>query len=56
MLKTKGALPSEQATRKLLYLAIQEASKRWSHINGWKLAMGYFSIEYEQRIREAMQA
>ena len=56
VLKTKGALPSEQAARKLLYLAIQEASKRWSHINGWKLAMGYFSIEYEQRLREATQA
>ena len=30
VLKTRGSLPSDQAIVKLLYLAIQRASKRWT--------------------------
>ena len=46
-IKTKGAFPSEEAARKLIYLAIRDAQKRWRHINGWKQAMNHLAIHFE---------
>ena len=50
-LKTRGALPSDEAVRKLLYLALQRASKKWTRpIRDWKAALNRFAIEFEDRM------
>lgn len=50
-LKTRGALPSDEAARKLLYLALQRASKKWTRpIRDWKAALNRFAIEFEDRM------
>ena len=38
-LKTKGSFPSEDAARKLLYLAIQNAVPQWTRTRGWTKAL-----------------
>jgi putative transposase len=55
VIKTKGAFPSEDAARKLIYLALQEASRRWRHINGWKDAMNDMAIAFEERIAASLR-
>lgn len=55
VIKTKGAFPSEEAARKLIYLALMEAKRRWRHINGWKDAMNHMAIAFEERIAAALR-
>ena len=55
VIKTKGAFPSEDAARKLIYLALEEAKRRWRHINGWKDAMNHLAIAFEERIAAALR-
>ena len=50
-LKTRGALPSDEAARKLLYLALRRASRKWTRpIHDWKAALNRFAIEFEDRM------
>lgn len=50
-LKTRGALPSDEAVLKLLYLALQRASKKWTRpIQNWPGALNRFAIEFEGRV------
>ena len=42
-LKTRGAFPNEEALRKVLYLAIMQASKKWTMpIRDWRKALNWF--------------
>jgi putative transposase len=51
VLKTKGALPSDDAALKLLYLAIRNAKKTWGkHHFSWTQALLQFAIYFEDRI------
>ncbi len=51
VLKTRGALPSNDAVLKLLYLALARISARWSRpIQDWKAAMTRFEIDYGERL------
>jgi putative transposase len=51
VLKTRGALPSDEAVLKLLYLALQRASEKWTRpIQNWPAALGRFAIEFEGRV------
>lgn len=50
VIKTKGAFPNDQAVYKLVYLALQNAMKRWTMpIREWKLALNQFAILYTDR-------
>lgn len=55
VIKTKGAFPSEEAARKLIYLALKEATRRWSHINGWQEARNHLALAFEDRIAAALR-
>jgi hypothetical protein len=44
-LKTKGSFPSEDAARKLIYLAIQNAVPQWTRTRGWTKALLAFKIQ-----------
>jgi putative transposase len=53
--KNRGAFPSEEAAFKLLYLALRNASKKWSTLQFWKEAMRQFEMIYPGR-RESARA
>jgi transposase-like protein len=49
-IKTKGSFPSEEAARKLLYLAIQNAVPQWPRTRGWTKAMLAFKVQFGDRL------
>jgi transposase-like protein len=51
--KNRKIYPNEQSAIKLVYMAINEASKRWTMpIHHWKQALNHFAILYEDRMPE----
>jgi putative transposase len=49
--KTRKVFPSDDAALKVVYLAIQAASKKWMmSIRDWKPALNRFIIEFEEQI------
>jgi putative transposase len=51
-IKTKGSFPSEDAARKLVYLAIQNAAPQWTRTRGWTKALLAFKIQFGDRLPE----
>jgi putative transposase len=49
-LKTKGSFPSEDAARKLIYLAIHNAVPQWTRTRGWTKALLAFKIQFGDRL------
>jgi putative transposase len=49
-IKTKGSFPSEDAARKLIYLAIQNAAPQWTRTRGWTKALLAFKIHFGDRL------
>ena len=49
-IKTKGSFPSEDAARKLVYLAIQNAVPQWTRTRGWTKALLAFKIRFGDRL------
>ena len=51
--KNRKIYPNEQSALKLIYMAIHEASKKWTMpIHHWKPALNHFAIMYEGRMPE----
>jgi putative transposase len=51
IIKNRSLFPNEEALAKLLYLALKNASKKWTMpIPNWRLAMSQFSIIFEGRV------
>jgi putative transposase len=48
--KTKGHFPTEDAARKLIYLAIQNATPKWTNTRGWTKALLAFKIQFGDRL------
>jgi putative transposase len=49
--RKRGAFPTDDSVRKILYLAIQRASKKWTMpIRNWPEALNFFSIVFEGRV------
>jgi len=49
--KTRGSFPSDEAMFKLLYLALNNITKKWKKpIMNWKAAMARFDILFEDRM------
>ena len=49
--KNRGSFPSDDAVFKILYLALKNASKKWTMpIQNWKEAMNHFAILFEDRM------
>ncbi|NIB45248.1 IS256 family transposase [Pseudomaricurvus alkylphenolicus] len=54
--KTKGAFPNENSLLKLLYLGIQNASKKWTMpIQNWGLTLSQLAIFFEGRLDEVIE-
>jgi putative transposase len=56
IIKTRGSFPSEEAAMKLLYLALQNHSKKWEAVQSWKQALNQFEVLWGDRIRAAQKA
>jgi transposase-like protein len=51
--KKRKLFPSDDAARKVVYLAINEAAKKWTMpIRNWKTALNRFMIEFEDRLAD----
>ncbi len=51
--KKRKLFPTDDAAKKVIYLAIREASKKWTMpIRNWKTALNRFIIEFEDRLRD----
>jgi transposase-like protein len=54
-IKKRKLFPTEDSARKVIYLAIQDASKKWTMpIRNWKQALNRFMIEFEDRLSDYM--
>jgi len=50
-IKKRKIFPSDDSARKMVYLAIKDASKKWTMpIQNWRQAMSHFIIEFEERL------
>lgn len=52
-IKKRKLFPTDDSARKVIYLAIQDASKKWTMpIRNWKAALNRFMIEFEDRLTD----
>ena len=52
-IKKRKLFPTDDSAKKVIYLASQQASKRWTMpIRNWKPALNRFMIEFEERITD----
>ncbi|KHD27192.1 transposase [Xenorhabdus nematophila] len=50
-IKKRKIFPSNDSAKKVIWLAIQAASKQWTMpIQNWRLAMSRFMIEFSDRL------
>jgi putative transposase len=49
-IKTKGSFPNEDAARKLVYLALQNAVPQWTKTRNWTTALLAFKIHFGDRV------
>jgi putative transposase len=49
-IKTKGHFPNEEAARKLIYLALINATPKWTRVAGWTKALLAFKIHFGNRL------
>ena len=50
--KKRKVFPNDDSAKKVIYLAIQEASKKWTMpIRDWKSALNRFMIEFDERLQ-----
>ena len=52
-IKTKGSFPSEDAARKLIYLAVTNAVPAWTKTRNWTIALLAFKIHFGDRVPDA---
>ncbi len=55
-IKKRKLFPTEESAKKVIYLAIMEASRKWTMpIRNWKPALNHFIIEFEELLRDYIQ-
>ncbi len=54
--KNRGSFPTQEAAIKLLYLALQNVSKKWHTVQGWREALQQFAIRWPERFEQARAA
>ena len=54
-IKKRKLFPHDDSAKKVVYLAIEQASKKWTMpIRNWKSALNRFMIEFEDRLRDVI--
>jgi putative transposase len=54
IIKTRGSFPTEDAARKLIFLAISGAQPKWRHVYNWCAALLALRIHFGDRIPDAI--
>jgi putative transposase len=54
--KNRGSFPTQEAALKLLYLVLQNVSKKWQTVQGWREALRQFALRWPERIEQARTA
>lgn len=51
VVKKKGAFPTPESVRKVMYLAMMRASARWNRpLKNWAMALNHFAVAFEGRL------
>ncbi len=54
--RNRKIYPNEESTLKIMYMAIHEASKKWTKpIRNWKSALNHFAILFEDRLPDDLR-
>ena len=54
-IKKRKLFPHDNSAKKVVYLAIEQASKKWTMpIRNWKSALNRFMIEFEDRLKDVI--
>jgi transposase-like protein len=54
-IKKRKLFPHDDSAKKVIYLAIDQASKKWTMpIRNWKTALNRFMIEFEDRLKDVI--
>ena len=54
-IKKRKLFPHDDSAKKVIYLAIEQASKKWTMpIRNWKSALNRFMIEFEDRLKDVI--
>lgn len=54
-IKKRKLFPHDDSAKKVVYLAIEQASKKWTMpIRNWKSALNRFMIEFEDRLKDVI--
>ena len=52
-IRKRKLFPAEDSAKKVIYLAVTEASKKWTMpIRNWRSALNRFTIEFEDRLTD----
>ena len=52
-IKKRKLFPTDDAAKKVIFLAIEDASKKWTMpIRNWKTAMNHFMIHFEDQLKD----
>jgi transposase-like protein len=55
VIKKRKLFPHDDSAKKVIYLAIEQASKKWTMpIRNWKTALNRFMIEFEDRLKDVI--
>lgn len=54
-IKTKGSFPNEDAARKLIYLAVRNATPQWTRCRNWTTALLAFKIHFGDRLPDVTE-
>jgi putative transposase len=54
-IKTKGHFPNEDAARKLIYLAVMNATPQWTRCRNWTTALLAFKIHFGERLPDVTE-
>jgi putative transposase len=54
-IKTKGSFPNEDAARKLIYLAVSNATPQWTRCRNWTVALLAFKIHFGDRLPDVTE-
>jgi len=55
LVKKRKLFPTDDSAKKVIYLAILDASKKWTMpIRNWKVALNRFMIEFEDRLADCI--
>jgi putative transposase len=51
--KRRKVFPTDESAKKVIYLAIEQASKKWTMpIRNWKMALSRFEIEFGDQLTD----